>query len=170
MTRTCLCALLALGLAAGLTNPGLAIMDDERPPANDPDYAVGVAAFGREDWQGVIEAMERVVAQKPWHDDAYTRMGFAYRKQGDYERALEAYDKALALNPHHRGALEYLGEAYLEMGRAADAEAMLARLATECRRVAPDGSDWRADCEEWQDLRAAVDGHPEDGKPAGATQ
>jgi tetratricopeptide (TPR) repeat protein len=170
MTRTCLCALLALAIAIGLTHPGLAIMDDERPPADDPDYAAGVAAFAREDWPDVIETMQRVVAQKPWHDDAYTRLGFAYRKQGDYERALEAYDKALALNPHHRGALEYLGEAYLEMGRPDDAETMLARLATECRRVAADGDHWQADCEEWQDLRAALDAQPAAGNPAGATQ
>jgi tetratricopeptide (TPR) repeat protein len=170
MTRSCIGALLALAITIGLPSAALAIMDDERPPADDPDYAAGVAAFEREDWQSVIEIMERVVAQKPWHDDAHTRMGFAYRKQGDYERALRAYDKALALNPHHRGALEYLGEAYLEIGRPGDAEAMLARLATECRRVAADGDDWQADCEEWQDLRAALDAQPAAGKPAGATQ
>jgi tetratricopeptide (TPR) repeat protein len=162
--------LLALALVIGLVNPALAIMDDERPPADDPDYAAGVAAFEREDWQGVIEIMEQVVAEKPWQDDAYTRLGFAYRKQGDFERSLEAYDKALELNPHHRGALEYLGEAYLEMGRRGDAENMLTRLAAACRRVAPDGGDWQADCEAWQDLSAALDAHPADREPAAAPQ
>jgi tetratricopeptide (TPR) repeat protein len=162
--------LLALALVIGLTSPALAIMDDERPPADDLDYAAGVAAFEREDWPEVIEIMERVVAQKPWQDDAYTRLGFAYRKQGDYERSLEAYDKALELNPHHRGALEYLGEAYLEMGRRGDAEAMLARLAEACRRVAGDQNDWQGDCEEWQDLSAALDADPADREPAAASQ
>jgi tetratricopeptide (TPR) repeat protein len=152
--------LLALALVIGLSGTALAIMDDERPPADDPDYAAGLAAFERENWLGVIVAMEAVVAQKPWHDDAYTRLGFAYRKQGDYERALEAYDNALDLNPHHRGALEYLGEAYLELGRQDDAEAMLDRLAAACRRVAENPDDWRDECEEWQDLSAALDAHP----------
>jgi tetratricopeptide (TPR) repeat protein len=170
MTRSWLGALLALAITAGLTHPAPAIMDDERPPADDPDYAAGVAAFEREDWPEVIEIMERVVAQKPWHDDAWTRMGFAYRKQGDYDRSLRAYDKALALDPHHRGALEYLGEAYLEMGRQDDAEAMLDRLAAACRRVAENPDDWRDDCEEWQDLSAALDGHAAERGPAGATQ
>ena len=32
------------------------------------------------------------------------------------------------------------------------------RLATECRRIA-DGADWQADCEEWQDLKAAYDAY-----------
>lgn len=162
--------LLALVLTVGLSGAALAIMDDERPPASDPDYAAGVAAFESEDWQGVIEIMERVVAQRPWHDDAYTRLGFAYRKQGDYERSLQAYDRALTLNPHHRGALEYLGEAYLEMGRQEDARAMLDRLADACRRVAGDRDDWQGDCEEWQDLRAALDDDPAKREPAGATQ
>jgi tetratricopeptide (TPR) repeat protein len=170
MTRSYIAALLALVITAGLTSPAPAIMDDERPPANDPDYAAGLAAFEREDWPEVIKIMERVVAQEPWQDDAYTRLGFAYRKQGDYEHALEAYDKALKLNPHHRGALEYLGEAYLEMGRRGDAEAMLTRLAAACRRVAPDGGDWRDDCEEWQDLSAALDAHPADLEPAAVPQ
>jgi tetratricopeptide (TPR) repeat protein len=162
--------LLALALVIGLAGTALAIMDDERPPADDPDYAAGLAAFERENWLGVIVAMEAVVAQKPWHDDAHTRLGFAYRKQGDYERALEAYGKALELNPHHRGALEYLGEAYLEMGRRGDAEAMLARLAAACRRVAGEPDDWQSDCEEWQDLSAALDAHPAGREPAATAQ
>ena len=162
--------LLALALVVGLSGAALAIINDERPPAGDPDYAAGVAAFAREDWPEVIAIMERVVAQKPWHDDAYTRLGFAYRKEGDYERALRAYDEALALNPHHRGALEYLGEAFLEMGRPGDAEAMLARLAAACRRVAGDQDDWQVDCEEWQDLRAALDAYPAGREPAASPQ
>ena len=77
----------------------------------------------------MIEHMTRVIAQRPWHDDAHNLMGFAYRKLGDYDRALEAYDRALELNPHHRGALEYLGEAYLELDRPELAKDMLDRLA-----------------------------------------
>ena len=163
-------ALLAFALTVGLSGAALAIMDDERPPADDPDYAAGVAAFEREDWPEVIEIMERVVAQKPWQDDAYTRLGFAYRKQGDYERSLQAYDKALELNPYHRGALEYLGEAYLELGRRGDAEAMLDRLAAACRRVAGERDDWQGDCEEWKDLSAALEAHPPEGEPAAGSQ
>lgn len=134
---------------------------DESPPAPDgaaDDYGLGLTAHERGDWQAVIDHMAKVIEQRPWHADAYNLSGFAWRKLGDYERALVLYDKALELNPHHRGALEYLGEAYLELDRPEDAGALLQRLATECRRVA-DSPDWQAECEEWQDLKAAYDAY-----------
>lgn len=145
---------MAGGPARAVTSGG---MSEQSAPADD-DYARGKAAFEREDWPAVIEHMTGVVAERPWHDDAHNLMGFAYRKLGDYDRALEAYDRALELNPHHRGALEYLGEAYLELDRPERAREMLDRLAAACRRIpleAGTGGDWRARCEEWQDLNEA---------------
>jgi tetratricopeptide (TPR) repeat protein len=143
--------------------PAGAVTGDEvPPPARDPAqeaYAAGLAAFEAGDWQGVIDRMAQVIDVRPWHADAHNRAGFAWRKLGDYDRALAFYGKALELNPHHRGALEYLGEAYLELDRPEDARALLERLATECRRVASDAGDWRARCEEWQDLKEAYDGY-----------
>ena len=134
--------------------------DDAPPPPGDPArdaYAAGLAAFEAGDWPAVIDHMAQVIEVRPWHADAYNRAGFAWRKLGDYEQALVFYDKALELNPHHRGALEYLGEAYLELERPDDAQVLLERLATECRRIASGTGDWRATCEEWQDLNAAYD-------------
>jgi tetratricopeptide (TPR) repeat protein len=144
--------------AAAVTMGG----ESERPTASaGDDYAEGAAAFEREDWPAVIEHMTRAVQQRPWHDDAYNLMGFAYRKLGDYDQALQAYDRALGLNPHHRGALEYLGEAYLELDRPEDAKAMLERLEVECQRIAPaaTGGHWQTDCEEWQELSEAYDAY-----------
>jgi tetratricopeptide (TPR) repeat protein len=145
---------------------------DESPPApvgGADDYGLGLAAHERGDWQAVIDHMAKVIEQRPWHADAYNLSGFAWRKLGDYDRALVLYDKALELNPHHRGALEYLGEAYLELDRPDDSGALLQRLATECRRVA-DGADWQADCEEWQDLKAAYDAYQAGNSQAATTQ
>jgi tetratricopeptide (TPR) repeat protein len=89
-------------------------------------------------------------------------MGYAYRKLGDYHRALAHYQQALDLNPHHRGALEYLGELYLAMGCLAQANEVLARLETACRRIAGDAAkgDWQTGCGEWQELKAAIDASP----------
>lgn len=149
---------LVVALAGG---PAIAVTSggkSEQAPAAADDYAKAKAAFEREDWRGVIDHTTRVIAQRPWHDDAHNLMGFAYRKLGAYDRALAAYDRALELNPHHRGALEYLGEAYLELDRPEVAKEMLDRLAAECQRIAvgatADGG-WRSGCEEWQDLHDA---------------
>jgi tetratricopeptide (TPR) repeat protein len=153
--------------------PALAITGlDESPPApagGADDYQLGLAAHERGDWQAVIDHMAKVIERRPWDAEAHNLSGHAWRKLGDYERALVLYDKALELNPHHRGALEYLGEAYLELDRPDDAGALLQRLETECRRVA-DGADWQAECEEWQDLKAAFDAYQAGDSQAATTQ
>ncbi|MEZ5933374.1 MAG: tetratricopeptide repeat protein [Alphaproteobacteria bacterium] len=142
----------------------------------DGAYAKGREAFDEEDWQSVIDHMSEVVEEKPWHDDAYSLLGFAYRKLGDFETSLANYDKALTLNPHNREALEYLGEAYLEMDRPERTEEVLATLALECQRVAARfaNGDWRTGCEPWLELNAAyqayVAGRPrphQEGEPSG---
>jgi tetratricopeptide (TPR) repeat protein len=133
--------------------------EDRSAVTNDPDYATGVAAFERADWPGVIDYMGKVVARRPWRDDAYTFMGYAYRKLGNYGEALAHYHKALELNPHHRGALEYLGEAYLEMDCTQRATELLSRLETTCKRITSgtSQSDWKSACHEWRELKAAID-------------
>jgi len=137
--------------------PAQAIMSGEESPkarSSDNDYADGKEAFEREDWPAVIEALDKVVARRPWHDNAHNMLGFAHRKLGDYEAAFMHYDKALTLNPRHRGALEYLGEAYLELGRIEDAHAVTRRLAKVCNDVvmAFSNDGWKSGCEELEDL------------------
>jgi tetratricopeptide (TPR) repeat protein len=156
MVRLALLALLSLTTPAA---PVLAIMGGGATPpaaAGSDAYAAGLAAFKRQDWQGVIDHMVRVIEERPWEDEAYNLSGFAYRSLGDYKRALEFYDKALKLNPHNRGALEYLGEAYLEMDRPKDAQAMLDRLNEECQRLADKSGGQQPDCQEREDLEEAI--------------
>lgn len=126
------------------------------PPTGDPELDAALAAFEQADWPAVIGYYSAVIERRPWDDEAHNRLGFAHRKLGDYNRALHHYGIALELNPHNRGALEYLGEAYLELDRRADAEALLERLADECRRIFATLDD----CPEWLDLKAALDAAP----------
>jgi tetratricopeptide (TPR) repeat protein len=132
---------------------------DAAPAAADDPYAAGVAAFEREDWQGVLDHMRQALKARPWMDNAHNLMGFAYRRLGDYPAALEAYDKALTLNPYNRGALEYLGEAYLELNRPDDAKEALDRLAGACRLLAHGAIDPLTKCEEWQELSDAYEAY-----------
>jgi tetratricopeptide (TPR) repeat protein len=147
---------LSLSLLIGLfASPTLAVLGGDESPhglANDADYAAGIAAFQRADWQRVLNSMGKVVERRPWDDNAYNLMGFASRKLGDYRRALAYYHQALDLNPHHRGALEYLGEAYLDMGCIAQAHELLTRLEGPCQRLMNAVSS----CQEWQELQAAI--------------
>jgi cytochrome c-type biogenesis protein CcmH/NrfG len=142
--------------------PALAVFSGDMSPrarSGDSDYADGMEAWDKEDWPKVIEAMKKVVARRPHHDNAWSRLGYAYRKTGDYTSSLDAYNKALARNPHNRAALEYLGEAYVDLGRMDDAMEMLRRLAVECKRVALTFSDgyFTDGCEEFTDLKEAIE-------------
>ena len=159
-------ALLLLSLAL----PALAVLsdtEDARPVPNDPDSAAGFAALQRADWQGVLDSMARVVARRPWDDEAYNLMGFASRKLGNYRQALAYYQKALDLNPHHRGALEYLGETYLEMRCVAQARDILTRLETACKRIMGNAANdgWKRGCQEWTELHTAITAAREPGQP-----
>jgi tetratricopeptide (TPR) repeat protein len=151
--------LLLLAVPAGSAG-AVTGFDTEAPPAAaDDPYTAGVAAFEREDWQGVLDHMSAALEARPWLDNAHNLMGFAYRKLGDYPAALEAYGKALTLNPHNRGALEYLGEAYLELDRPDDARATLDRLADACRLLAHAAVDPLVACAEWQELSEAYEAY-----------
>jgi hypothetical protein len=55
-------------LMLALALPALAVMSDSESPrqvSNDPDYAAGLAAFQRADWQNVLGTIARVVARRP---------------------------------------------------------------------------------------------------------
>jgi len=163
-------ALVSLALLAAVT-PALAVFSGEmspRPRSGDSDYADGIEAYDRKDWEGVVAAMSKVVGRRPHHDNAWTRLGFAYRQLGRYDAALDAYYHALARNPHNRSALEYLGEAYIRLGRIDDARGMLVRLEGECKRVALLFSDgyFSDGCAEYALLKKSLDAV---GAKAGAT-
>jgi cytochrome c-type biogenesis protein CcmH/NrfG len=155
-------ALVLVIIASLAANPALAVFSGDNSPrgrSGDTDYADGIEAFQRQDWQAVIVAMKKVVARRPHHDNAWARLGYAYRKLKQYEQALGAYRISLARNPHNRSALEYLGEAYVELGRMKDARMVLETLAAECRRVtlAFSDGDFSDGCDEWRDLRQSID-------------
>jgi tetratricopeptide (TPR) repeat protein len=149
----------AATLVAGAAGPAGAIMSGEASrlaPSGDPDYAAGKAAFEREDWTAAIASLTVVLASRPWHDNAHTMIAYAWRKLGDHDLALEHYALALKRNPRHRGALEYLAETYLELGRRADADVVVLRLAEACDLVvmAFDNDGWKSGCEELNEVKA----------------
>jgi cytochrome c-type biogenesis protein CcmH/NrfG len=155
-----LAAALAALLMAG--SPALAVFSGEMSPrarSSDSDYADGMEAWDKENWPAVIEAMEKVVTRRPHHDNAWARLGYAYRKVQNYDKSLAAYDRALTRNPRNRAALEYLGEAYVELNRINDAISMLDRLAAECRRISLTFSDgqFTNGCDEFGDLRKVIE-------------
>lgn len=77
----------------------------------------------RQEYGKAIDAQLAATAKNPRYHEAFSSLGYAYRKTGDLARALAAYDRALALAPDYIEAVEYRGEAYLELNRLDDAKA-----------------------------------------------
>lgn len=152
--------------------PALAVFSGDMSPrarSSDEDYANGIEAFDAKDWPAVVEHMSKVVARRPHHDNAWARLGFALRKLKRYDESLVAYGKSIELNGGNRSALEYLGEAYLELDRLPEAEGLLARLETECRKVVVSFSDgnFTSGCDEYVKLARSIAAYREGrGLPA----
>ena len=71
--------------------------------------------------QAVEEQLNATRLNRRFHE-AYSSLGYAYRKLGDYTAALKAYDTALALKPDYPEAIEYRGQAYLGLNRIDEAK------------------------------------------------
>jgi len=158
----------ALALAS-MMQPAHAVFSGDMSPrarSGDADYADGMEAWDAKNWDGVVTSMRKVVARRPWHDKAWTRLGYALRKLKRYNESLEAYSRALALNPTQREAIEYLGEAYLELDRLSDAKTMLSRLDGECKRVVLVFTDgyFRNACGEYTELKSKIEAYVANGK------
>jgi tetratricopeptide (TPR) repeat protein len=148
-------ALLACGLsgAAGAAGGG---GGEGATPAKpeDPQYTAAVKAIKAKEYAKAIPLLEGVTQREPQNADAYNWLAYATRKNGDPAASIPIYEKALAIDPKHRGAHEYIGEAYLMLGDVAKAKRHLAALDSLC---------WLP-CEEYRDLKKAVQGYEKQGK------
>ena len=124
--------------------------DDPNAVALDPDYAAGKKAIEAKDWRAAVKALSAAALRDTRNPDIQNYLGYAHRHLGDLKLAFVHYERALKLNPRHRGAHEYAGEAALLAGDLPRAQRHLAALKTIC--VLP--------CEEYDDLKAAVDAYP----------
>jgi len=152
-------AVTLLALGATLTaGAGPAVADGDRTPSSqrskDPAYTEAVKAIEAGQFKTAIPLLEGVVTRDDRNADAFNWLGYAVRKDGDAARAIPIYQKALALDPKHRGAHEYIGEAYLMVGDLASAKQHLARLDSLCF----------FSCEEYRDLKKAIESFERSGK------
>src|SRR5436309_3021934 len=103
-----------------------------------PEHLVEQAneRFQLQDYYGAIHLLEEVIATGRAFADAHHLLGLSYSLAGQSEKALEQFDRALALNPNYIEALIHRALVLNELGREAEANAMLrrARQVTSERR------------------------------------
>ncbi|ODT17980.1 MAG: hypothetical protein ABS35_24615 [Kaistia sp. SCN 65-12] len=80
-----------------------------------------------------------------------TYIGYSHRKKGDTDVGIDFYKQALALDPNNLNTHEYLGEGYASAGRMELAKAELVIVQKLCGNT---------ECEQYEDLAAAVAGKP----------
>lgn len=71
---------------------------------------------------------ERAIKIDATYAEAYSNLGYCYRKMGKFDEAVRCYKNAIKLKPELAEAHEYLGETYAEMGKFDLAEKELAIL------------------------------------------
>jgi len=92
--------------------------------------------FQLQDYYGAIHLLEEVIATGRAFADAHHLLGLSYSLAGQPDKALEQLDRALALNPNYIEALIHRALVLNELGREAEANAVLrrARQVTSARR------------------------------------
>ena len=123
-------------------NSGL--LDDEQLYQQGRDLALG---GHYEEALGALAAVQNQNDSK-----VLTMLGYAKRKLGRFDEGMAYYQRALAIDPDNADTREYLGEAYVETGRMDLAKAELANVQTLCG----------TECEQYQDLAAAIAGQPDE--------
>lgn len=133
-------------------SPALAA-DNPTSSASTDSLATARSLVTEKKWQEAIRELARVneTRSADWNN----LMGFSLRKAPapDLDAAERYYAEALRIDPKHLGALEYSGELYLMKGDLAKAEQRLVALDKAC--FLP--------CEEYQDLKRAVQNYKANG-------
>jgi len=89
--------------------------------ASDPQKAAKLQAKLAKGLENAAADLERAVKNDPQLFQAWSELGFTYRKMGKFKESLEAYDRSLSIQPDYTPALEYRAEAYLGLNRIDDA-------------------------------------------------
>jgi tetratricopeptide (TPR) repeat protein len=128
-------------------------------PAAADKLANARSMIAAKQWPAALDELKRVndTRSADWNN----LMGYTLRKGAtpDLAASEQHYDEALRIDPHHRNALEYSGELYLMKGSLDKAQARLDTLSTECA----------ANCEQYQDLKAAIERYKAAGNKFVAT-
>jgi len=68
------------------------------------DYARGMAAYSKDDYQTAVELLQKAAQAKPDYSLTWAGLGLTYEAMGDLKAALEAYHSALRIDPNNFNA------------------------------------------------------------------
>ena len=122
----------AQGFSAGSSSSDSGNSYSYSMTSKNTELKAAESAINRKEYKKAIVELNKILAEKPNHADAWNLLGFSARKSGDFKTAKTAYTKALSINPKHTRAMEYMGEMYLSLNQPEKAEELLSRLEKLC--------------------------------------
>lgn len=154
---------LVFGLAASsLSVPGASQRpDDQIAPRSIDLLKQGESAAAAGKYLEADDNFEAALAVDPRNRAAFVAMARVAAKQKLYGQAIRFTNKALALEPTDRNAMSVQGQAMVELGAAARAKEVLAKLQTLCAGPCPEAGTLSAAIAKGPTLAAA--------KPAATT-
>lgn len=89
---------------------------------------LGAEALMDGDMEKAREMLELATRIAPKFEKAINNLGVLHARSGDLAGAIEIYQKGLAMDPDNAMLLTNMTRAYQQLGRGADADALLARI------------------------------------------
>ena len=108
----------------------------------------------RKEYEKAIEQQLVATTKKPTFHEAFSSLGYAYRKVREYEKALAAYDRALQLKPDYSEAMQYRAVAHLALGRLEESKQAYEQLFLRDPELA---ADLLGEMEEWLGSRSETE-------------
>jgi tetratricopeptide (TPR) repeat protein len=109
-------------IAYGAGSPSQFRNSDERREKANTYFKEGEQLQDMKKYKEASRKYRKAVDIDSDYAEAWSNLGYSYRKQGKFDWAVDAYQKAIKLKPDLAEAHEYLGEAYAEMGKFDKAE------------------------------------------------
>jgi Tfp pilus assembly protein PilF len=149
MRRLLSTATLLIGLV--LSQSAFGDLPEPKGKTENPNIVAARKAIDAKDFKAAVGHLTKAVQEEPKNADAHSMLGYSYRKLGTFDKSMESYQTALKIDSSHRYAHEYLGELYLDMNQPDNADKQLAALKKACPMFGK--------CEEYEDLKKAIDGY-----------
>jgi Tfp pilus assembly protein PilF len=127
--------------ASSMAVPGVSQRpDDQLTPRSVALVKQGEASFAAGKYAEADDLFETALAVDPRNRAAFVAMARVAAKQKLYGQAIRFTNKALLLEPTDRSALSVQGQAMVELGAAARAKDVLAKLQTLCAGGCPEAA------------------------------
>jgi Tfp pilus assembly protein PilF len=94
----------------------------EAPNSSDIHHLLGIAYYGKNDYETAVTHFTKVMPKSRFYQDAVVHSAYIYQEKGEPGKAIEYLKQAIASQPKNAEFKYYLGTFYEDLENYADAE------------------------------------------------